>query len=184
MMERTTCNGLDVDKALDAPVGTTLQFTYGADHTVAASIAGDGTMTGFGGRYPLFTQTNASVSVSAVNFFGLYGLSAVTSTAQGITSTSRLSRAGVISDLTATIAADAGNGKTYTICLYDLDAAACTALTCTITGNGSTGVSCTDTSHPITLAPSSTYNWGVTPGGTPTAQSFFINFTFTPTVPY
>lgn len=134
--------------------------------------------------YPLFAQSSGTMSNSASWFIGLYGMSTPSATMQGLTLTSRLSDAGTISKLSVTLAGDPGSGKTYQVCLYDLDATACTALVCTVTGNGSTSVSCADTTHAVTITNISTYNWQTTPGGTPTAETLFVRFVLTPTTPY
>jgi hypothetical protein len=56
---------------------------------------------------------------------------------------------GSLNDLYVQLNADPGNTNTVTVTLRDN--AAGTTLTCTITGNGSTGKSCNDTTHSVSV---------------------------------
>jgi hypothetical protein len=83
-------------------------------------------------------------------------------------------QAGVFHNLSVALQADPGSTKSYAISLRTAAsyaaAAGTSALSATVTGNGTNGVSASDTTHAVALAANGAVNMLSVPTGTPTAE--------------
>jgi hypothetical protein len=77
-----------------------------------------------------------------------------------------LAHGGAISNVTMTLQNDPGSGVTVTATLWVNGAS--TALSCTVTGNGSTGTTCSDTTHSVTVNTGQQASWVLTTSTTAT----------------
>lgn len=131
--------------------------------------------------YPLLGSTNAYLNTSQANFWGLEGPVALSTSAVISSAIIRIPSAGTVTGLFVSLSCGGpGTGKSFAFCLWDVDANACTALTCTISDSAS---ACND-AHSVSFTATSTYNLHSVPTGTPGNCSAFTILTFSPTTPY
>lgn len=96
-------------------------------------------------------NSTASVGIGGATYYGvLNGCLALNGTDSSAGTRTPVSKAATVDTLYVVASADPGNTKTYTYTVMKNGVA--TALTCTITGNGTTSKTCNDTTHSFTTA--------------------------------
>jgi hypothetical protein len=126
-----------------------------------------------GGSSPTYNFSDHTAWISGATYttgvsryfaLGVSGTYGGTSGSSAAATQSIATSATTLQSLYVRLGGDIGVGNTIVFTVYDNGTAS--SVTCTVTGNGSTGSSCTDTTHTLTVAAGDLLSLSMTPTGT------------------